>query len=275
MPAEKLYRAYKVSGWVALLLFLCGFAALVDGLITEMRLGPNRLDVLPASTLPLSGPIPIKDATKEDFAVEGSSSSNEVEIKLDDFFSSYWFGSGMWRGQLVVGEKPGIGDYFFIVRFRGAPEKSAQFYHVAVWENATAMRKASFSFVMRTFGVSPFWTAGFIIPLGLIAGFINFIFGRIWVKNLNKSGIAEVFKVVRPKGAEKIEVAFGLGAEHGMQIGQEFMIFQPYGSFIGQGQVELLEPKYSAVMLPANCNKVTSGCVAIPADYTGLQKEEK
>lgn len=254
---------YKLSGWVAMLVFLAGFAILVDGLVAEMRRGPNRLDVTPQSETPLSGPIPVKKAELEDFYVQGNSPDGQVKLILDDFFASYWFGSGMWRGRLVVGDNPGIGEYPFVIQFEGAPARSAQQYKVIVWPSRTALRTGSESWVMRELDWNPFGLAAIVIPSALFLGLINFLFGRHWAHTLAAAGYGEVFKTIRGKDSPIIEVSFSLGEKDGVFMGQKCYFYQPDGTYADSGEVVMCEPGHAAVNLPVG-TRVTSGHVVYP-----------
>lgn len=261
--SRKAYSIYKLSGWVAMLVFLAGFAILVDGLVAEMRRGPNRLDVTANSETALSGPIPVKKAELEDFHVQGDSPDGQVKLVLDDFFASYWFGSGMWRGRLVVGDNPGLGEYPFVIEFKDAPVRSAQQYKVVVWPTIAALRSGSESWVMRELDWNPFGLAAIVIPAALFLGLINFLLGRHWAHSLAANGYGEVFKTIRAKDSPIIEVSFGMGEREGIRLGQHCYFYSPDGCFMDEGAVVMVELGHSAVNL-ARDTKVTSGYVAFP-----------
>lgn len=246
-----------------MLVFLVGFGILVDGLLAEMRRGPNRLDATPNSETALSGPIPVKKAELSDFYVQGDSPDGQVALVLDDFFASYWFGSGMWRGRLVVGDNPGLGEYPFTISFKDAPPRSAQQYRVMIWPDAAALRAGSESWVMSKLNWNPFGLAAIVIPCALVLSLINFLLGRQWVRTLTAQGCGEVFKTIRPTNSPVMEVSFGMGAKNGIVMGQHCYFYLPNGNYADHGTVILVEPSYAAVNLPRNTT-VTSGHVAYP-----------
>lgn len=254
-------RLQKIVGWCAMALMVAGFLVLVDGLVAEMQRGPNRIDVIPDTVTPVSGPIPVKKAELDDFFVVGNAPDGQVKLVLDSFFASHWFGSGMWRGRLVVGSNPGIGDYPFIVEFRDAPPKAAQQYRVVVWQDEQAMRAASFSYVMREFGLSPFQTAAVLLLSGILAGVVNFLLGVKWQRALGAQGLTEVYKVVRMKEADGLEATFGFGAAHGVRVGQRCTLFDPDGRVLWRGPVAFCEPQHASVLLP-DAVPATPGCLA-------------
>ena len=260
-----LLRLQKALGWLGMLVLLAAFASLVDGLTAEMMRGPNRLDVLPGSTTPLSGPMPVKQADKSDFLVEGNSPDGQVRLELDDFFASYWFGSGMWRGRLVVGDRPGIGQYQMLVAFRDAPAKSVQDYRVIVWADAESMREGSFSRITREWGLSPFWVAGFLFPGGIFLALLNFLVGRQRNKHLRAALCGEVYKIMRgAKGSDApLEVTFGLGQSHGVYVGQPCDIMRPDGQPVLEGVVAFCEPRHASLLLPPMAD-VRAGDVVRP-----------
>lgn len=246
-----------------MIVFLAGFAILVDGLVAEMRRGPNRLDVTVNSETPLSGPIPVKKAELEDFYVQGDSPDGQVKLVLDDFFASYWFGSGMWRGRLVVGDNPGLGEYPFVILFKDAPARSAQQYKVVVWPTMSALRAGSQSLVMQYLDWNPFGLAAIVIPSALVLGLVNFLLGRLWARSLAAQGYGEVFKTIRAKDSPIIEVSFGMGERDGISMGQHCYFYSPDGIYADNGSVVMVEPGHSAVNL-ARDTRVTSGYVAFP-----------
>ena len=267
-----LLRVQKMLGWLALLFILAAFASLVDGLTAEMRRGPDRLDVVAGSETPLSGPIPVKKAELDDFYVQGNAPDGQVRLVLDDFFASYWFGSGMWRGRIVVGDNPGIGEYHMTVAFRDAPPKGAQNYRVVVWADEDSLREGSFSWVVRTFGRSPFGVAGAFAPVGLLLGAVNFLVGWRRAKLLQLAGCGEVYKVMsgdggskkaQAIGAGKKEATFGLGEEHGLALGQRCLVMRPDGRPMQAATVAFCDVRYSSMLLDSHAD-VRAGDVVFP-----------
>lgn len=246
-----------------MVVFLLGFAILVDGLLAEMRRGPNRLDATPSSETALSGPIPVKKAELSDFYVQGDSPDGQVKLVLDDYFASYWFGSGMWRGRLVVGDNPGLGEYPFTIEFKDAPARSAQQYRVMIWPDMTALRAGSESWVMRTVDWNPFALAAIVIPCALVLSLVNFLLGRQWVHTLAEQGCGEVFKTLHAKDSPIMEVSFGMGADDGIAMGQHCYFYLPDGSYADEGTVVMVEAGHAAVNLPKT-SPVTSGHVVYP-----------
>ena len=257
-----LHQAQKLCGWLTMLIFLAGFAALVDGLTAEMQRGANRIDTLPGTVTPLSGPIPVKKAELEDFFVLGNAPDGQVRLELDDFFSSYWFGSGMWRGRLVVGDNPGIGEYPLVVEFRDAPPKAAQHYRVMVWSDAEALRQGSFSWVFREYGQEPFRLAAVLLILGVLGALGNFLLGRLWQRALRRQGCAEIYKVLLARESGK-EVTFGLGKNDGVTLGQAWEVARPNGTPLGQSRVAFCEPRHASLLVP-DAVDVRPGDVARP-----------
>lgn len=256
------YTLCRISGWVAMLVFIGAFAALVDGLVAEMRMGVNRLDMLPGTEIAVSGPMPVKTAEPEDFYVQGNAPDGQVKLVLDGFFSSYWFGSGMWRGRLVVGDTPGIGDYPFVVEFKNAPPRSGQTYTVVVWPDAESLRQGSFSLLFRELGYKPFPTAAVLGITGLLLGVANFLSGRYWAQRLRAAGCGEVYKIVRIDD-EHIDVTFSLGAEGGISPGQECVICRPDGTPMARARITQCESRHATLALPVDSD-VTSGYVVCP-----------
>lgn len=252
----------KCLGWLTALLLMAGFASLVDGLTAEMMRGPNRVDALPGTETHLSGPIPVKKAELADFLVRGNTPDGQVRLEVDNFFPSYWFGSGMWRGRLVVGDHPDFGEYPMVVEFRDAPAKSAQIYRMVIWADAESMRHGSFSRLTRDAGLNPFHTAAVILPLGLVAGFVTFLTGQCWQRRLHAHGYGEIYKVLRAKDGAK-EATFSLGQSQGLSVGRVCQVLRPDGSEATRGVVALCEARYASLLLPAETD-VRPGYVVLP-----------
>lgn len=262
----------KVLGWLGMILLLSALVSLVDGLTAEMQRGPDRLDVLAGTESLLSGPIPVKKAELSDFTVQGNSADGQVRLVLDDFFASHWFGSGMWRGRLVVGDNPGIGEYHMVVEFRDAPPKGAQKYRVVVWADEASMREGSYSWVTRQFGYSPFMAAGYLLPLGLLVCVVNFLFGRQRANMLQAVGCGEMFKVMRGEGnsekakaigAGRVEASFALGEQHGVTLGQRCLVMRPDATPVMEALVAFCDVRHSSFLLDSS-DDVRAGDVVFP-----------
>lgn len=262
LPGRAVYLLCRITGWIAMLVFVAAFASLVDGLVAEMRMGMNRLDMLPGTETAVSGPMPVKTAEPGDFYVQGNAPDGQVRLVLEGFFSSYWFGSGMWRGHFAVGDTPGIGDYPFVVEFKDAPPRSAQTFYVVVWPDAEALRAGSFSFVYRESGLKPFVVAPVMGGIGLLLGVINFLLGRYWTGRLKAAGCGEVYKIAQG-GNDLIDVTCGIGADGGLVEGQECVICRPEGRPVARGRVTRCDSRHATLALPADSG-VMSGDVVCP-----------
>lgn len=270
-----LSRLQKFLGRLSALFLLAGFFTLADGLAAEMRRGPNRLDMLPGAVAPLSGPIPVKQAERSDFFVQGDSPDGQVRLELDDYFAGHWFGSGMWRGRVVVGDNPGMGEHPFIVEFRGAPPKAAQTFRVVVWPDAQSMRMESFSWVTRKSGLPSFPTAAALLAGGLLGGLGNFLAGRRRQGMLLRQGCAEIYKVLRSKDGG-LEASFALGTDQGVRVGQECEILRPDGMPALRTAAAFCEPRHASLLLPPDA-EVRPGWIVrpLPRDAASRSSAER
>ena len=138
-----LRRRMRSCGRASAVFIVAAFFCLADGLYSAVRVGSEVLELLPGQTLMLSGPSPLKNPLNSDFVARITPPGEDVRFTLEGFFASYWFGSAMWRGavQADAGAEPGRRE--LLIRFRGAPAKSAQKYSVIVWENEAVKRGRS------------------------------------------------------------------------------------------------------------------------------------
>ena len=307
LPSRGLLRWQKSLGWITMLILFAGFFSLADGLFAEMRRGPLRLDVLPGSLTALSGNVPIERPTREDFlllaytppedvpgmdapvappATDTAPDSDggpalgppdpAVTLELEGFFSSYWFGSGMWRATLKVGDAPRLGEHLMIVRFKGAPKTSEQVYRVYVWPDAQTMQQGSFSAVTRHTGLSPFLLAASLLPLGLALLGGNWLLGRAWQGLLRRSHMAEVHGI--KYDGDTVELTFALGSEDGVRLGQLCALYDAAAPDGGSGTgaaranalpecapVSLCKPRMASVLLPRS-TRLPATVVACPLE---------
>lgn len=229
-------RVHRLSGWCAMLAFVAAFAVLIDALSAEMRMGPDRIDIVAGTETPLSGNVPIQDAKPEDFIVLGIDRAAPATLTLEGYFPSYWFGSGMWRAILDVpaDTKPAI--YPVVVAFRGGTPQSAQTFNIAVWASEDDIRLNSFSLCWRHFGLRPFHVSAVLGIAGLLLGLLNFILGRRYGNLLERKGISEIF-ITAPMGRGRVEAACGVLHGCDIQAGANADIFHPDGTHVCDAQV--------------------------------------
>lgn len=189
--ARKRQHALGLVSGVLLAVALLG---LFDGLLAEMRTGTNQLELLPGESLTLSGPAALKNPVTSDLVARMTPPDAPLRFSLEGFFTGYWFGNGMWRGEVAALPDAAPGSYGLRVTFRGAVGQAPQVYTLVVHEDAAARRAASLSFLRRWLDVNPFVLAALCGAAGVLLGAATYVFGRRHVRLLAGLGCSEVYR---------------------------------------------------------------------------------
>ena len=195
--ARKWQHALGLGSGVLLAVALLG---LFDGLLAEMRAGTNQLEMLPGESLTLSGPAALKNPVTSDLVARLTPPDAPLRFTLEGFFTGYWFGNGMWRGEIAALPEAAPGRYGLRITFRGAIGQAPQVYTLVVHEDAAARRADSLSFLRRWLDVNPFVLAALCGALGVLLGGATYTFGRRHVRLLAELGCSEVYRAA-PSGA--------------------------------------------------------------------------
>lgn len=193
------HQATRVRLWQQLVGRISGFLltialiALFDGLLAEMRSGHQQLNLLPGETVTVSGPVALKNPLHSDLVARFAPDSSSLRFQLEGFFTGYWFGSGMWRGQIEAAPDAEPGRFFLRISFRGASVQNAQQYELNVYANAHAMQAASLSFICRFTGINPFLLAVYCGVCGIILGIVTYCFGRQFTRLLHTLGLVQIY----------------------------------------------------------------------------------
>lgn len=182
------------AGLVSGLLLAVALLGLFDGLLAEMRGGTNQLELLPGESLTLSGPAALKNPVSSDLVARVTPPDAPLRFTLEGFFTGYWFGNGMWRGEVMAEPDAAPGSYGLRITFRGAVGQAPQVYTLVVHADAAARRAASLSFLRRFLGVNPFVLAALCGGLGVLLGGATYAFGRRHVRLLAELGCSEVYR---------------------------------------------------------------------------------
>lgn len=190
--------------WGAICALLLAFAllALVDGLQGLARSGSDVIELLPGDSMPLSGPLTIKNPVNSDLRASFTPPNSLLSYELEGFFSGYWFGNGMWRGRVRADASVAPGRYELHIAFRGAPASASQRYAVVVHADSAAMRAAAPSFLQRVAGHNPFVLAAWVGGLALLTGLVPLYLGCRHIRLLASLGCGEVVRVRCETAAE-------------------------------------------------------------------------
>lgn len=225
-------------GLISGVLLAVALMGLFDGLLAEMRAGANQLELLPGEAATISGPSALKNPVNSDIVARFTPPDAPLRFTLEGFFTGYWFGNGMWRGEIRADPEAAPGSYGLRVSFRGALGQAAQNYTLVIREDAAAQRAESLSFLRRWFGVNPFLLAAFCGALGVLLGAATYAFGRRHARLLAAMGCSEIYRMGRSGGTCRIWcLAAGPLAP---RPGTVRMVLDPAGTIIGEARVELL-----------------------------------
>lgn len=182
----------KVFGLISGFFFAIALMALADGLVALMRAGTNELNLLPGETLTVSGPVAIKNPLPTDLRARFLPPDPALSFTLEGFFTGYWFGSGMWRGQIEASGQATQGTRELLISFRGA-QANAQTYILHVYPDAEALREATLSFIKRYFDLNPFILAAICALLGLAPGIVTYHYGTRLATYLAGVGLVQIY----------------------------------------------------------------------------------
>jgi len=188
---------YRQRYWGVLCAVLLGFVMLgmLDGLQGLVRSGADVIEVLPGGSVPISGPLTIKNPVNSDLNAQFSPANPSLSYDLEGFFAGYWFGNGMWRAHVRADGAVEPGSYSLRVAFRGAPASTMQNYKITVYADDAAMREASTSYLRRITGYNPFVLAAGCGGLALLVGVMVYRLGCRYIRQLTSLGCGEIVRV--------------------------------------------------------------------------------
>ena len=234
--AVRARRRQHAAGMLSGLLLAVALLGLFDGLLAEMRGGSNRLELLPGESVTISGPAALRNPIASDIVARFTPPGAPLRFTLEGFFTGYWFGNGMWRGEVTAEPGAAPGSYGLRVSFRGAPGQAPQVYALDIHEDAAARRAASLSFLRRWFGVNPFLLAAFCGVGGIALGIVTYAFGRRHVRLLANLGCSEIYRASAGDGVCRI---WCLAAGNMVpRPGTVRMVLDGAGALIGEARVE-------------------------------------
>lgn len=246
-----LARAQWYSSRIAMMFLACCLLSLADGLVSQMQRGINRIDGIPGGVYSVSGPMPPMTENVEEFVVSGGSRDGQVILQPQAVYTGYWFGGGMWRGEVRLGETPAVGSYIISVRDpHGEKQNPSLVFEVVVWADAEAMRAGSFSRLERWFGLDPFWTAASVLPFGLFAALVDFLLGHLWSRRLREEGCGEIYKLIATN--DGFEATCELDGHTGVASGMPCGILRRDGSRVGDGVVRECHDRDTVLVISAN-----------------------
>lgn len=206
---QRLRCAARNSGlWSALVLAMA-ILALLDGLQAVVRGSAYQLNMLAGERESVSGPCPAVSPSPADVLVQMEPETAPLLFHFEAFFSSYWTGTGMWRGVIEAGEVEQNQRCMVRIGLRGIPAKPVEF-EVCLWESAAARQAADPSFIYSMLGIRPFFAALGLAVVGLSIGLWSFSQNRRVQRSLRELGYHEIFRTKLVQGHEFRQM-FGRG----------------------------------------------------------------
>lgn len=238
------------TGLLAALVLGLAVLVLVDGLQALMRSGSYHLDIVAGQGTMLSGPVGIDKPRDSDLLVSVGPEGAPVGFRLDGFFASYWFGNGMWRGEIMAEPGATPGTYTVSVRVRGTPASATQRYEVTVWSDAASLRQGAYSLTVSLLGFNPFWLSGILACIGVVPGLLSFLAGRRIVRLLWQAGFTEVFRTAPQPDGSLLLWCSGSKKE-GPAEGRSCDVVDAEGRLLGQALLEKKAATCMELRLPA------------------------
>lgn len=210
----KLYASGRgrqyTAGLLSAILLVVAFTVLVDGLVSQMRGGGSyRIEMLIGSSEPVSGPMNDSNATASDMEAFPIPKDAPLSFEFDGFFSSYWFGTGMWRGRIIASETAPSGTYGMAIGLKGTPASAHQTYTIALAATQAEQDAQSLSFTRRWTSWNPFIVAAILGAIGLGAGLGAYLLGRRCDALVADLGLSEIFKTVRETNFVRVYTVTG------------------------------------------------------------------
>ncbi len=234
LALERVSALRKWAGRVAALFCLLFFLSLLDASVSRFREPSTYLACIPGQLLTVTGPLGAADNLQKLTYV---SDSDKIRLMFESVHTGFWLGGLQWRGRIVVDSDTPPGGYQLAVPIhKQGGSRSIYRFSINVFRDRITLRKASFSYIERHAGVSPWVSALFFLALTVPTGVGVFFLSQRVEYLLAHEGRAEVYRVV--EGKEGYQIFFGLGAKHGIRPGDSLTVVRPKNVPIGTATVE-------------------------------------
>jgi hypothetical protein len=228
MNLEQATHWRMLAGKVSALCFLLFFLAVVDAVVARFREPPQVFHVLAGARVEVNGLLEDPGTEINDLAIAGA--DGYLEMRWQGIHQGFWLGGRMWRGVLLVSPATPPGDYRVAVSARPSGKVSALF-DISVHADAASQRRSFKSIIARASGVAPGWVAVGLFPLGLLGMGVVLLLSRRCEALLAAEGSAEVYWAKEGDGGW--QVAFGLGARHGLGPGSRLRLLDDRRQAVG------------------------------------------
>lgn len=155
-----------------------------------------------------------------------TSSTPEVELEFVELRGT------LWRAWVRAPRSLPAGEVKFVVFAKVQPPTDmTPRYTLRVFETPEALQADLPSISLRYLGFEPWWLVMVTLPLAAFFGFLVFRATGEEEDALIARGIGPIYKLAKKK--EGWEILFGLGAQQGIQSGDELVLLTPDGRVVG------------------------------------------
>lgn len=265
MDNGKLINNRIIFGRICMLASVIAIIGIFDTLISSYRKSANDIDMITGRSFEIVGKVYGNTTSSHDIIFKSDYPGLTLSLG-EKLFSGYWLGEGMWRGELKADSSLPPGKYNIKILFRDLsnikPDKLEKLeklctYTVNVYSDAKALRQSDLSFIKRFTGMSPWSISIAFLPIILIAGGLVFIVSGRIDDNMAKKGFAEIYRV--SKHDRGFEIFFGLGKNHGLEVGEKMNLLDQSGEIITEIVVENTGKENSSAL--TDISKIRPGCM--------------
>ena len=226
MTLERVSRYREYCGKAGAILCLLLILTVLDGVTAQFRHPLNLLEVFPGGRENVNGILGPEISGID--RLTATSNSDLIRLHFEGLQTGFWFGQKMWRGTIEISPRILPGKYDLSVYPQGdPPAKPLSSFTVRVYRDYQDYRRDALSFCVRYVGISAWSFLAFVFPLTCLAFAVVYILSRKEGELLAREGRAEIYRIAR--GEWGFEIAFGLGARHGVRIGSEFALLDETG----------------------------------------------
>jgi hypothetical protein len=261
MTLEQAVQWRNVIGKATAYLCVVLAIAMLDGAIAQFREPANVFNLLPGTTVSINGHLQEQLPGIDELTY--TSSSDSVQVTFETLHSGFWLGGFMWRGKLIVSPQAVPGKYSVMVRPRGKLEqKSDLTFRINVYANEGSHRQSYKSIIQRNTDLSPWWVVVVLLPIAGVAFGSVFLLSQKIDGLMAQSGKAEVYLVREEEFGQ--EIAFGLGTQHGVQVGSRVTILNETGQPVCTAEIQQVSATDAVARAGSECD-VKPGYVAMRA----------
>ncbi|RJP57782.1 MAG: hypothetical protein C4549_04700 [Deltaproteobacteria bacterium] len=264
MDIEKVRQWRSATGKAAAILCVVLSLLIIDALVAGFMQPINVFDLLPGTSVEINGVLAEKVRSVQELAY--TSSSNLIQLSIDSIQKGHWFGENMWQGRLTTSSSIRQGEYTLVVGIKGKKiQKPPHVFLIRVHKDYMGYRQSFKSLMKRHFNISPWVAVVSLSPLVVLAFGCIFLLSRKVEYLMAEQGKAEVYKAIKGEGG--YEIAFGLGARHGIRVNTCLALLNEMGKPVGTVVVHKVSETDSLAT-------AEYGCTVKPGYIVSLQETE-